>query len=97
MMVSPPHSSGTSAVFGELLLDPVGVGAGLVHLVDGHDDGHVGGLGVVDGLNGLRHDAVVGGHDQDGDVGDLGAAGAHGGEGFVAGRVEEGDFLVLDS
>ena len=50
---------------------------------------------MVDGLDGLRHDAVVGGHDDGRDVGDLGAAGAHGGEGFVARRVQEGDDLAV--
>ena len=53
--------------------------------------GTLGGLGVVDGLDRLRHDAVVGRDHQHDDVGDVGAAGAHGGEGLVAGRVEEGD------
>ena len=72
----------------------VGVGALLVDLVDRDDDRHVGGLGVVDRLVGLRHDAVVGGDDDHGDVGDLGAAGAHGGERLVARRVEEGDRLA---
>ena len=52
-------------------------------------------LRVVDRLAGLRHDAVVGGDDDDRDVGHLGAAGAHGGERLVARRVEEGDRLVV--
>ena len=46
---------------------------------------------MVDGLDGLRHDAVVGGHDDDDDVGHLGAACTHGGERFVTRGVEEGD------
>ena len=46
---------------------------------------------MVDGLDGLWHDAVVGGDDQDRDVGGLRAAGAHGREGLVAGSVQEGD------
>ena len=46
---------------------------------------------MVDGFDRLRHDAVVGGDHQHDDVGDLGAARAHRGEGGVAGRVEEGD------
>ena len=41
-----------------------------------------------------RHDAVIGGDDQDDDVGDIRAARAHGGEGFVARGVEESDGLV---
>src|SRR5439155_182613 len=75
------------------------VGAGEVHLVDGDDERHGGGAGVADGLLGLRHDAVVGGDDDNGDVGDVGAAGAHLGEGLVAGRVEKGDgpAAVLDA
>ena len=50
---------------------------------------------MIDGLDGLRHDAVVGRHHQDHDVGDVGAAGAHGREGGVAGGVEEGDALAV--
>ena len=52
-------------------------------------------LGVVDGLDGLRHDAVVGGDHQDRHVGQLGAAGTHGGERLVAGGVEERDLALL--
>ena len=47
-------------------------------------------------LDGLRHHAVVGGHDQHGDVRHLRPTGAHGGERLVARRVEEGDLLALD-
>ena len=82
------------AAIGELLLHAVGIGFGLVDLVDGHDDRHVGGLGVVDGFEGLRHHAVVGGHHDHHDVGDLGAAGAHAGKGFVARRIEEDDLAA---
>ena len=68
-----------------------GWASGLVDLVDRHDDRHFGRLGVVDGFEGLRHDAVVGRHHQDDDIGDLGAAGAHAGERFVTGRIDEDD------
>ena len=50
---------------------------------------------MVDRLDRLRHDAVVGRDDQDDDVGDLGAAGAHRGERGVARRIDEGDLAVL--
>ena len=80
---------------GQLLLDPVGVGLGLVDLVDGHDDRDAGGLGVVDGFLGLGHHPVVGGDDQDDDVRQLGAAGPELGEGLVARRVDERDRPVL--
>jgi len=66
---------GDDTILDELLADAAGVGTGLVDLVDGHDDGYVGSLGVMDGLDGLGHDAVVGGDDQDDDVGDLGTTG----------------------
>ena len=95
-MFCPPHSSGMTAVLGELLAHAVGVGARLIDLVDGDDDGYAGGLGVIDRLDGLRHDAVVGGHDQDDDVGHLGAAGTHSRKGGVARGIDEGDLAVVD-
>src|SRR5664280_1773176 len=58
------------SVFADLLEDPIGVGVGLVHLVDRDDQGDVGGLGVVDRFDGLGHDADVGGDHQNDDVGD---------------------------
>ncbi len=63
----------------------------LVDFVDGDDDRHLRRLGVMDRFHRLRHDAVVGGDHQHDDVGDLGAARAHGSEGGVAGRIDEGD------
>ena len=86
---------GDQLILGELLLDPVRVGGGLIHLVDGNNDGHLGGLGVVDGLNGLGHDAVVGSHHQNGNIGTHGAAGTHGGKGSVARGIQEGDGLTV--
>jgi hypothetical protein len=56
--------------------------------------GTLGQLGVGDRFLGLRHDAVIARDHQDDDVRHLGAAGAHGGEGLVTGRVEEGDLLL---
>ena len=83
------------AVLGELVADAVGVGARLVDLVDGDDDRDARLLGVVDGLDRLRHRAVVGGDDEHDDVGHLRAARAHGGERLVAGRVEEDDVAAV--
>ncbi len=51
---------------------------------------------MVDRLNGLRHDAIIGGDDEDDDVGNLGATGTHGREGLVAGRVDERDGAAID-
>ncbi len=82
---------GHQTIFGELPADLGRVGTLLVDLVDRHDNRHLGGLRVVDGLHRLRHDTVVGGHHQDRDVGGLGAAGAHRGKRLVAGGVDERD------
>ena len=92
--VSPPHSDGTSAALDQLLAHARRVGGLLVDLVHGDDDRHLGGLRVVERLDGLRHHAVVGRDDQHGDVGDLGAAGAHRGERLVARRVDERDVAL---
>ena len=78
-------------VLTELTLDPLRVCAGQVHLVDGDHDGNLSCLGVVYGLYGLGHYAVVGSHHQHRYVGDTGSAGANGGEGGMAWGVQEGD------
>src|SRR4051812_27328838 len=86
---------GHQPVLGELLADLGGVGPLLVDLVDRDHDRHLGGLGVVERLHRLRHDAVVGGHDQDDDVGDLRASGTHRGERLVTRGVDEGDRTLV--
>jgi hypothetical protein len=55
----------------------LGLGVGLVDLVDRHDQRHLGRLGVGDRLDRLRHDAVVGGDHENHDIRHLRAAGAH--------------------
>ena len=62
-----------------------------VYLVDGEDHRYTGRLGVVDCLDCLWHDGVVSGDDDDSEVGELGAPGSHGGEGFMSRSVKEGD------
>ena len=71
------------------------IGLRLVDLVDRDDDRHASCLGVIDRLDRLRHDAVIGRDDQHDDVRHLGAARAHGGERRVARRVDEGDLLAF--
>ncbi len=78
----------------QFTLDAVGVGALLIHLVDGDNQGHLGSLGVLHGFFGLWHDTVIGGHHQNDDIRALRTAGAHGGKGRVPGGVEEGDHAV---
>ena len=87
---------GNDAVLDELLAHAIGVRLGLIALVDRDHDGHAGGLRVVDRLDGLGHDAVVGSNHEHDDVGDLGAAGAHGGERLVTRGVDEGDLTAVD-
>ena len=82
---------GHDAVLQQLLLHLVRVRLVLVDLVDRHHQRHIGRLGVVDRLHRLGHDAVVRGHDQDDQVGHLGAARAHRRERLVARRIEERD------
>ena len=53
------------------------IGGGQIGLVDGDNDRHLGRLGVGNGLDRLRHDAVIGGDNQHHDVGDLRAARTH--------------------
>jgi hypothetical protein len=72
-----------------LLTDAIGIGVGLVHLVDGHHDRRIGSLGVTDGLDRLGHHRVIGSHHQHHDVRDLCTAGTHGRKGLVTRRIKE--------
>ena len=94
--VSPPHSSGMSPFSASCCLTRSGLEFASIDLVDGDDDRNVGRLGVRDGFTCLRHNAVIGSHDQDDDIRSLGTAGADGGEGGMAGGVEEGDLPTLE-
>ena len=93
------HVVGQHAQAVKLLPRAVDVGAGHIDLVDGDDERNAGGLGMADRFFGLRHDAVVGGDHDDGDIGHLGAAGTHLRERLMARRIEERDRLaaVLDA
>ena len=97
MIVSPPHCSGTRPWSESCCMTRLGSALSRSILLMATMIGTSAALGVVDGLDGLGHDAVVGGHDQDDDVGDLGAPGPHGGEGLVARGVDEGDQLAVGS
>ena len=86
---------GHQFVLHERLANLVRINAGLVALVDRHDDLNARSLAVIDGLDGLRHDAVVCSDDQHHDVRHLCTARAHLGERRVARGVDEGDDLTL--
>ena len=67
----------------------------MINFVDGDEDRNFRGLRVVERFQRLRHDAVIGGDDEHDDVRDVRAAGAHGAECRVAGRVEKRDLRQL--
>ena len=103
-----PHARGdlvddgvaTPLLRDELLLDQllahtVGVHVVAVDLRDRHDDRHLGRTRVVDRLDRLRHHTVVGRDDEDRDIGRVGAALAHRGEGLVTRGVDEGDRALV--
>jgi hypothetical protein len=81
-------------VLEQFLTHALGFGIRPVDLVDRNDDWRLGRLGVPDCLDRLLHDAVIGGDDEHDNVGDIGAAGPHRGEGLVARRVDKGDLLA---
>ena len=79
------------SVFGQLPFDPIRIRIGFVDFVDRNDNRDIGGAGMINGFNGLRHHAVIGGHHQNDDVGDFGAARPHGRERLMTRRVQKGD------
>jgi hypothetical protein len=85
---------GTQPLFLQLFLDAIGFAVGRSHLVDGDEDRDLRGFGMVDRLNRLGHDAVIGGHHQHGDIRDVGAPRPHLRECLVAGGVQERDGLA---
>ena len=76
---------------GQLLLDLLGISSGLINLVDGKDDGHTSSRRVIQGLNCLRHDAIIGSDNHNNDVGYLGTTGTHSSKCFVTRGIQEGD------
>ena len=87
---------GDQLVVGHFLFDLFNIGVGLIDLVDSNDDLNAGCLCMVDGLNGLRHDAVVRRYDKDRDIGGCRAAQTHGRERLMSGRIQEGNAPVVD-
>ena len=79
----------------ELLTDLIGVSAGLIDLVDGEDHRHSGSLCMVDSLNGLRHDRIIGSDDDDRYIRHFRTTSTHSGEGGVTRGVEEGNMLTV--
>ena len=63
----------------------------LIDLIDGKYDRNAGSRSMVDRLDGLRHDIIVGSHNDNCDIRHLGSTGTHGGKGLVTRRIQEGD------
>ena len=94
--VVPPQSSGCSPSAARSALTRSGFASGMSILLTATTIGTSAARACeIDSLR-LRHDAVVGGDDEDGDVRHLRAAGAHGRERLVARRVEERDLAAVD-
>jgi len=83
------HRFDLDLVLQEVGADAVRLGVGFVDLVDGDNDRNLRGLGMMNRLDRLRHHAVIGSHNQNNNICDLGAARAHGGERRMAGRIDE--------
>ena len=79
----------------QLLLYLIRVCCRLIHLIDGNDDRRVCSLRVVDRLDGLRHDTIIGCNNEYRDIGRLCTTHTHRGEGFVSRCIEEGDDSVF--
>ena len=80
----------------QLLLYFIRIGSILIHFIDRYNDGNARSLGVVNCLDGLRHDAIICCNYQDRNVGNLCAAGAHGSKRFMARRIQEGNGAAID-
>ena len=68
---------GDEFVFSELCQHSLRICVLFVDLVHRHNDRNLCGTSVTDGLNGLRHHAVISGHDEHNNVGGLRSAGTH--------------------
>ena len=83
-------------IFRQLLLDALGVGTLDIHLVDGNYNGNTGSFGMINAFNRLRHDAVIGGNNEDRNIRYHGATGTHGGKGLMTRCIEECDGAAVN-
>ena len=87
---------GNKVVFRQLLLDPFGICAGLIHFVYRNYYRNTCRFCVIDCFNRLRHDTVIRRNDEDCDISRLCASRSHSGERFVTGGIKEGDIFIAD-
>ena len=92
--VSSPFT-GKEFVSGKILQHLIRVGTRQIAFIQGHHDRHFRRLGMGNRFLRLRHDSIVGRNHQNSDVCDVGTSGTHFGKGFVARRIDEGDFSSI--
>ena len=88
-------SLGHEIALGQLGKDPLWIGVLAVDLVNCDNDRNAGRLRVANSLFGLGHDAVIGGHNQNHNVGCLRSTHTHSGERFVTWRIDEGNNIAV--
>ncbi len=84
-------------IFGQLLLNMIRIGFRLIHFIDCHDNLDTGRLGMVNRLDGLRHDTVIRRDNQDRDIRHLRAAHTHRGKRLMARRIQECNLSSIDA
>ena len=75
----------------KLLFDAIRLRVRFIYFIHSDDDGNSGGFRMVDGLSRLRHNAIVGGDNENRDVRRLSPARAHRRERLVPRRIEKND------
>ena len=94
-MISPPQSSGVRPLSWSCVFTLSRLAVARSILLIGNHHLNFGGLGMVDGLDRLRHQAVVSGNHEHDNIGDVGAAGSHSGKGGMPWRVEKSNGLAI--
>ena len=89
------HGFDLNRVLQQFGTNPIRLGVGLVDLVDRNNHRHLGGLGVVNRLNRLRHYAVIRCNNQHDNIGNFRATCTHLRKGGVARGIDEGDFCTI--
>src|SRR5262249_17978962 len=84
------------ANFCQLLLNTVRVSIRLIYLIECDNNRYIGSLGVVDGFDCLGHDTIVSGYNDNRNMGNLSTTRTHSGKCFVAGSIQESNFLAIN-
>ena len=79
----------------QLVLHVGRIGARLINLVDSDNNRHICILGMVDCLDGLRHNAIVSSYHQNGNICYLGTAGTHSSKSLMARSIQKDNLLAL--